>query len=377
MKTKKRTVQNKKNYQCVEKGSCVINKLQRKRCPACRYDKCLSKGMKLEAVRADRLRGGRNKFGPLYKHDRAIKQQKMAMATQASQDETKREPGHPISPKFTPGVPDAIPTTQMEIKKENVSNKDAPRDYYFPERMASQFSQRMSQTGAIRRPHNYSDFFHPYLNPADGAPGDSRFIYAGYPYPDPRYFPQMISPYHRSSIFPPPNTPGGAILRFPEEPDNYERHLRYNQGQNPSNSYPSVSFDSRDDQFNPRGNNLQTSIRRESTPVINGSTVERVDFNSMTSPMPSTMASPLPVPGVTGNISFGGTTLDDQSSHQNQPISLPPPTAVSPAFSSHTPPTIGQNPLNNPFQCSNNELIKRMIERDSVGFNSIIISMTS
>ena len=52
LKTKKRTVQNKKNYQCVEKGSCVINKLQRKRCPACRYDKCLAKGMKLEAVRA-------------------------------------------------------------------------------------------------------------------------------------------------------------------------------------------------------------------------------------------------------------------------------------------------------------------------------------
>ena len=52
MKTSQRTVQNKKNYQCVEKGSCVINKLQRKRCPACRYDKCLAKGMKLEAVRA-------------------------------------------------------------------------------------------------------------------------------------------------------------------------------------------------------------------------------------------------------------------------------------------------------------------------------------
>ena len=37
----------------------------------------------------DRLRGGRNKFGPLYKHDRAIKQQKMAMASQATQDEIK------------------------------------------------------------------------------------------------------------------------------------------------------------------------------------------------------------------------------------------------------------------------------------------------
>ncbi|XP_067829117.1 nuclear receptor subfamily 5 group A member 2-like isoform X2 [Heptranchias perlo] len=35
--------------------------------------------MKLEAVRADRMRGGRNKFGPLYKQDRALKQQKKAL----------------------------------------------------------------------------------------------------------------------------------------------------------------------------------------------------------------------------------------------------------------------------------------------------------
>ena len=33
----KRTVQNKKTYQCVDMGDCVINKIQRKRCPACRY----------------------------------------------------------------------------------------------------------------------------------------------------------------------------------------------------------------------------------------------------------------------------------------------------------------------------------------------------
>lgn len=31
------------------------------------------------AVRADRMRGGRNKFGPMYKRDRALKQQKKAL----------------------------------------------------------------------------------------------------------------------------------------------------------------------------------------------------------------------------------------------------------------------------------------------------------
>ncbi|XP_059170743.1 nuclear receptor subfamily 5 group A member 2-like [Physella acuta] len=71
----KRTVQNKKVYSCVDNRNCQIDKSQRKRCPYCRFQKCLSVGMKLEAVRSDRMRGGRNKFGPMYKRDRALKQQ--------------------------------------------------------------------------------------------------------------------------------------------------------------------------------------------------------------------------------------------------------------------------------------------------------------
>ncbi|ELT95968.1 hypothetical protein CAPTEDRAFT_186691 [Capitella teleta] len=71
----KRTVQNKKVYSCVDNRNCMIDKTQRKRCPYCRFQKCLSVGMKLEAVRSDRMRGGRNKFGPMYKRDRALKQQ--------------------------------------------------------------------------------------------------------------------------------------------------------------------------------------------------------------------------------------------------------------------------------------------------------------
>ncbi|KAM6124193.1 LOW QUALITY PROTEIN: nuclear receptor subfamily 5 group A member 2 [Pterocles gutturalis] len=74
----KRTVQNNKRYTCIENQNCQIDKTQ-KRCPYCRFQKCLSVGMKLEAVRADRMRGGRNKFGPMYKRDRALKQQKKAL----------------------------------------------------------------------------------------------------------------------------------------------------------------------------------------------------------------------------------------------------------------------------------------------------------
>ncbi|XP_061589482.1 nuclear receptor subfamily 5 group A member 2-like [Cololabis saira] len=75
----KRTVQNNKTYTCVERQQCRMDKIQRKRCPFCRFQKCLEVGMRLDAVRADRMRGGRNKFGPIYKRDRALKQQKTAL----------------------------------------------------------------------------------------------------------------------------------------------------------------------------------------------------------------------------------------------------------------------------------------------------------
>ncbi|XP_072310176.1 nuclear receptor subfamily 5 group A member 2-like isoform X2 [Eucyclogobius newberryi] len=76
----KRTVQNNKRYVCVETQKCRIDKTKRKRCTYCRFQKCLAVGMRLDAVRADRIRGGRNKFGPLYKRDRALKQQRKTQA---------------------------------------------------------------------------------------------------------------------------------------------------------------------------------------------------------------------------------------------------------------------------------------------------------
>ncbi|KAB5530693.1 hypothetical protein PHYPO_G00132320 [Pangasianodon hypophthalmus] len=72
----KRSVQNNKHYTCTERQSCPMDPAQRKRCPYCRFQKCLAVGMKREAVRADRMRGGRNKFGPMYRRDRQLKQQR-------------------------------------------------------------------------------------------------------------------------------------------------------------------------------------------------------------------------------------------------------------------------------------------------------------
>lgn len=116
----KRSVQNNKNYNCAEQQSCPMNLSQRKRCPFCRFQKCLAVGMKREgkvkktipvlkqkhtdagmcsdvrllpstAVRADRMRGGRNKFGPLYRRDRQMKQQKVFFQTNTDPHMMKAE----------------------------------------------------------------------------------------------------------------------------------------------------------------------------------------------------------------------------------------------------------------------------------------------
>ncbi|EDW19782.2 uncharacterized protein Dmoj_GI13962, isoform A [Drosophila mojavensis] len=112
----KRTVQNKKVYTCVAERSCHIDKTQRKRCPYCRFQKCLEVGMKLEAVRADRMRGGRNKFGPMYKRDRARKLQVMRQRQLALQA-LRSSIGPDIKPTpLSPGYQQAYPN--MNIKQE-------------------------------------------------------------------------------------------------------------------------------------------------------------------------------------------------------------------------------------------------------------------
>ncbi|XP_012683932.2 steroidogenic factor 1a isoform X1 [Clupea harengus] len=93
----KRTVQNNKRYTCAENQTCRIDKTQRKRCPFCRFQKCLNVGMRLEAVRADRMRGGRNKFGPMYKQDRALKQQQKALIHVSN---FKLEPSPSLAPSL-------------------------------------------------------------------------------------------------------------------------------------------------------------------------------------------------------------------------------------------------------------------------------------
>ncbi|EFO96154.1 hypothetical protein CRE_14575 [Caenorhabditis remanei] len=55
-----------KQYKCDSGANCHVEQSCRKRCPSCRYQKCLVVGMKMDAVREDRQRGGRNKFNSYY-----------------------------------------------------------------------------------------------------------------------------------------------------------------------------------------------------------------------------------------------------------------------------------------------------------------------
>ncbi|KAL1124082.1 hypothetical protein AAG570_001852 [Ranatra chinensis] len=52
----KRTVRKDLSYACREDRACLVDKKQRNRCQYCRYQKCLSMGMKREAVQEERQR---------------------------------------------------------------------------------------------------------------------------------------------------------------------------------------------------------------------------------------------------------------------------------------------------------------------------------
>nr|XP_036232720.1 hormone receptor 4 isoform X2 [Bactrocera oleae] len=101
----KRTVQNRRVYTCVADGTCEITKAQRNRCQYCRFKKCIEQGMVLQAVREDRMPGGRNSgavynlYKVKYKKHKKSKQQQQQQQQQ-SQQQHMHSPHHqsPLSP---------------------------------------------------------------------------------------------------------------------------------------------------------------------------------------------------------------------------------------------------------------------------------------
>ncbi|CAN9514886.1 unnamed protein product [Ophioblennius macclurei] len=51
----KRAVEGQHNYLCAGRNDCIIDKIRRKNCPACRFRKCLMAGMNLEARKTKKL----------------------------------------------------------------------------------------------------------------------------------------------------------------------------------------------------------------------------------------------------------------------------------------------------------------------------------
>ncbi|CAD6189079.1 unnamed protein product [Caenorhabditis auriculariae] len=120
----KRTVQNKKQYQCSAEADCHVDKSCRKRCPSCRFQKCIAMGMKMEAVRTDRQRGGRNKFGSFYKRDRAHRLQRSAMRVNSivpNHAATSFYPDHQVS-SSTPDQSSQIQYFDTQPKSPTLSS---------------------------------------------------------------------------------------------------------------------------------------------------------------------------------------------------------------------------------------------------------------
>lgn len=90
----KRTIQNKRNERlaCALAGNCVISLQNRKHCAYCRFKKCLDVGMKQEAVRGDRQRGGRSMYEGSSEQRRRLQLQTQQQQNDALGQTKKRKP---------------------------------------------------------------------------------------------------------------------------------------------------------------------------------------------------------------------------------------------------------------------------------------------
>ncbi|XP_037081497.1 nuclear hormone receptor FTZ-F1 beta-like isoform X2 [Pollicipes pollicipes] len=112
----KRTVQNKKNYVCLRGASCPVTIATRKKCPACRFEKCLNMGMKLEAIREDRTRGGRSTYQCSYTVPSSLVPPSAAAAAAGAAHEGLHPPHVKLEPAETNGA-DGRPATPPLLKQ--------------------------------------------------------------------------------------------------------------------------------------------------------------------------------------------------------------------------------------------------------------------
>lgn len=123
----KRTVQNKKHYVCLRGASCPVAISTRKKCPACRFDKCLRTGMKLEAIREDRTRGGRSTYQCSY----SLPVQ-MLNDSRSPLDSTSSEPNNEPIPLLQKDSRSVGCSSQTEMGLGSSSASSSPRPFSQP-----------------------------------------------------------------------------------------------------------------------------------------------------------------------------------------------------------------------------------------------------
>uniref|UniRef100_A0A6P7FEC7 Hormone receptor 4-like isoform X2 n=1 Tax=Diabrotica virgifera virgifera TaxID=50390 RepID=A0A6P7FEC7_DIAVI len=101
----KRTVQNRRVYTCVADGNCEITKTQRNRCQYCRFKKCIEQGMVLQAVREDRMPGGRNSGAVYNLYKVKYKKHKKPSAKQQTKPLDKNLIGQQFKTEPPPSIP--------------------------------------------------------------------------------------------------------------------------------------------------------------------------------------------------------------------------------------------------------------------------------
>lgn len=118
----KRTVQNRRVYTCVADGTCEITKAQRNRCQYCRFKKCIEQGMVLQAVREDRMPGGRNS-GAVYNLYKVKYKKHKKNASQKSPPGNCKPTSNESKSSMASSTQSIIASPpQQQVKQENTVN---------------------------------------------------------------------------------------------------------------------------------------------------------------------------------------------------------------------------------------------------------------
>ncbi|XP_065266132.1 glucocorticoid receptor [Emys orbicularis] len=98
----KRAVEGQHNYLCAGRNDCIIDKIRRKNCPACRYRKCLQAGMNLEARKTK-------------KKIKGIQQSNVTGARDASESPVSKSIVPASLPQLTPTLVSLLEVIEPEV----------------------------------------------------------------------------------------------------------------------------------------------------------------------------------------------------------------------------------------------------------------------